>query len=230
MEAGLTTDVAAEPKADDAGSADKVIAAAPAPPSAGGKGGGVEFVVKGEAKPGPKVVECLDEALQSTRGHAFVNALRADNQPVRICGEVAAGPQKNVVFWRDNNGKPEAQQIEIVFRSTYEIFRYLGALMNEPAASGAGDCANASIHAAPTICDFTTPDAPTPIGPLFKVQPGAPLEACFTAVAYATRRYCVPNGGRELDMTKDVFNILISLIALKQSPGDLPTPQAVLLQ
>ena len=31
-------------------------------------------------------------------------------------------------------------------------------------------------------------------------------------------------------MTKDVFNILVSLIALKQSPGDLPTPQAVVLQ
>jgi len=231
MEAGLTTDVAAEPGTDDAGSADKVIAAAPAPPSAGGKSGGVEFVVKGEAKPSPKVVECLDEALQSTQGHAFVGALKAQHQPVRLCGEPATGPQKNVVFWRDSNGKPEAQQIEIVFRSTYEIFRYLGALMNEPAASGAGDCANQSVHAAPTICDFTTPDTPTPIGPLFRVQPGGgSLEACFTAVAYANRRYCVPNGGHELDMTKDVFNILISLIALKQSPGDLPTPQAVLLQ
>jgi hypothetical protein len=54
--------------------------------------------------------------------------------------------------------------------------------------------------------------------------------SCFTAVSYQSHRYCIPNGGRELDMTKDVFNILVSLLALKQSPGDLPTPQTVVLQ
>ncbi len=231
MEAGLTTDVAVEPKADESGSADQVIAAAPAPPSApGAKSGGVEFVVKAAAKPAPRVVECLDEALQSTRGHTFVKALKAQHQPVHLCGEAAAGPQKNVVFWRDSNGQVEAQQIEIVFRSTYEIFRYLGALINEQDTKDARDCANQPSHAAPTICDYTMPDTPTPIGPLFRVEPGSVAETCFTAVTYSNRRYCVPNGGQDLDMTKDVFNILISLIALKQSPGDLPTPQAVLLQ
>jgi hypothetical protein len=227
MAAGLTTDVAVEPKTEDAGSADKVIAAAPAP--AGGKGG-VQFVVKAETSAAPKVEECLDEALQSTQGHLFVKALRDNHQPVRICGEPASGPRKNVVFWPSADGKIEPQQIEIEFRSTYEIFRYLGALMNEPAASGASDCSGQPTRAAPTICDYTTPDTPTPIGPLFRVEPGGALAACFTAVNYASRRYCVPNGGRELDMTKDVFNVLISLLALKQTPGDLPAPQAVLLQ
>jgi hypothetical protein len=94
----------------------------------------------------------------------------------------------------------------------------------------AGDCSNQPLNAAPTICDYTTPDTPKPIGPVLVVQTDKLPGSCFTAVTYSKRRYCVPQGGRDLDMTKDAFNILISLLALKQSPGDLPTPQAVLLQ
>ena len=231
MEAGLTTDVAAEPKSDDAASADKVIATAPAPPSAGAKGGGIEFVVRPDSKSGPKVVECLDRALQSKRAQALVAKLEVEHEPVRFCGETTTGAQKNVVYWPDSTGGYQPQQIEIVFRSTYEIFRYLGALSEKPPAPGPADCSDQPLNSAPTICDYTAPDSPKPIGPLLWVAtdrlPGAD---CFTAVSYSGRRYCVPNGGRDLNMTKDVFNILISLLALKQAPGDLPTPQAVLLQ
>ena len=229
MEAGLTTDIATDPKADDASSADKVIATAPAPASGGAKGGGVEFVVRSDTKSGPKVVECLDRALQSKIARVFVDTLQKEGQPVHICGQPAAGAQKSVVFWPDATGRYQPQQIEIVFRSTYEIFRYLGALTNEPAAA-MGDCVNQAPHASPTICDYTAPDTPRPIGPLLRVESNKIASACFTAVTYSSRRFCVPAGGSELDMTKDTFNILISLLALKQSPGDLPSPQAVLLQ
>jgi hypothetical protein len=229
MEAGLTTDVANEEKSASAAPADQVIAAAPAPAAPGVKGGGVEFVVRPDTKTGPKVVECLDSALQSARGRQFVQALIAQHQVVHVCGEPASGLQKNVVFWQDASGKFQPQQVEIVFRSTYEIFRYLGGLMDDPAGATC-DCANQSAHAAPTICDYTAPDRPTPIGPLLEVQSNSGVGSCFTSISYENRRYCIPAGGRELDTTKDVFNILISLVALKQSPGDLPTPQAVLLQ
>jgi len=124
----------------------------------------------------------------------------------------------------------EPQQVEIVFRSTYEIFRYLGALTDEQATSAASDCSDQPVNAPPTICDYTTPDTPKPIGPILWIQTDKAASSCFTAVTYSNRRYCVPKGGADLDMTKDAFNILISLLALKQSPGDLPTPQAVLLQ
>ena len=224
MEAGLTTDVAADAGPADAAPPDQEIAAVPAP--AGGKGG-VQFVLKADAKAGPKVVECLDEALQSARGRQFVAALQAQGQPVRICGKAAAAGQKNVVFWRTSTGF-EAQQIEISFRSTYEIFRYLGALMNDHGAS-AGDCTTQAPNAAPLICDYTAPDRPAPIGPLFQEVADSGT-SCFTSISYENRRYCIPNGGAEADATKEVFNILISLLALKQSPGDLPTPQAVVLQ
>jgi hypothetical protein len=231
MEAGLTTDVATEAKSDEAEPADKVIAAAPAPPSASGaKGGGVEFVVRSDTKAGPKIVECLDRALQSKRAHDMVDTLEKQHQSLRFCGEPASGPQKNVVYWPDGAGGYQPQQIEIVFRSTYEIFSYLGALTNEQGAPAAGDCSDQPPHAAPTICDYRTPDAPKPIGPILWVVTDRLPTDCFTSVAYSNRHYCVPKGGPELDMTKDAFNILISLLALKQSPGDLPTPQAVLLQ
>ncbi len=226
MEAGLTTDV--EAKSEETGPGDTVIGTAPAPPSA--KTGGVQFVVRPDAKAGPKIVECLDRALQSTQGSAFIAALKARNQPVRLCGEPAGGTQRNVVYWPDGHGGFAPQQIEIVFRSTYEIFRYLGALSDKQGTLAAGDCSEQPLHTAPTICDYRTPDAPRPIGPILWVVTDRLPTDCFTSVAYSNRHYCVPKGGPELDMTKDVFNILISLIALKQSPGDLPTPQAVLLQ
>jgi hypothetical protein len=229
MEAGLTTDVAIEDEPSSGSPTDKLIAAVPAPPSATDPKGGVDFVVRADTKSGPKVVECLDEALQSEEGREFVQALTAQHQPVHLCGKPDAGTQKNVVFWRDQNGAFQPQQVEIVFRSTYEIFRYLGALINEQGAPSA-DCSAQPLNASPTICDYTSPDRPRPIGPLFRVETDLLSKDCFTAVSYSGRRYCVPAGGRNLDATKDVFNILISLVALKQSPGDLPTPQSVLLQ
>lgn len=231
MEAGLTTDIAAETKSDETSSADKVIATAPAPTSAGSpKAGGVDFIIRPDTKSGPKIVECLDQALQSTEGRTFVETLQKQHQPVHLCGEPAGGTQTSVVFWPDSAGHFEPQQVEIVFRSTYEIFRYLGALTDQKAPPGASDCSDQPLHAPPTICDYTTPDAPKPIGPILRIETDKILNSCFTAVTYSNRRYCVPKGGSDLDMTKDAFNILISLIALKQSPGDLPTPQAVLLQ
>jgi hypothetical protein len=225
MEAGLTTDIAVDTSDDTAGAGDKEIAAVP--PPAGGKGG-VEFVLKADSKAGPKVVECLDEALQSARGRQFVAALMAQNQPVHICGKPANASQKNVVFWRTSTGF-EAQQIEISFRSTYEIFRYLGALMNDHGVTGS-DCTTQTPSAAPLICDYTAPDRPVPMGPLFQEVADSGVSACFTSISYSSHRFCIPNGGADVDATKEVFNILISLLALKQSPGDLPTPQAVVLQ
>jgi hypothetical protein len=231
MDAGLTTDVAAETKSDETSSADKVIATAPAPTSAGSPtAGGVDFIIRPDTKSGPKIVECLDQALQSTEGRTFVETLQKQHQPVHLCGEPTGGTQTSVVFWPDSAGHFEPQQVEIVFRSTYEIFRYLGALTDQQAPPGASDCSDQPLHAPPTICDYTTPDAPKPIGPILRIETDKVLNSCFTAVTYSNRRYCVPKGGADLDMTKDAFNILISLIALKQSPGDLPTPQAVLLQ
>jgi hypothetical protein len=50
---------------------------------------------------------------------------------------------------------------------------------------------------------------------------------CFTAVNYGGKSYCVPQESTQT--TKQVFNVLSALVALKQSPGDLPASQAVLI-
>ena len=44
---------------------------------------------------------------------------------------------------------------------------------------------------------------------------------------YEAKTYCVPQDGA--DITKNIFNVLSVLVALKQSPGDLPATATVLV-
>jgi hypothetical protein len=118
------------------------------------------------------------------------------------------------------NGK--AYKIEVVFRSTYGIFRYLGGLIRDPAGP-------------PVLNDFSK-DYPagvpefTPSGSLFKIYTsgGAP-DGCFTWVQYEQANYCAPKTGDGADTTREIFNILSALVALKQSSGDIPASSAILI-
>jgi hypothetical protein len=66
-------------------------------------------------------------------------------------------------------------------------------------------------------------------GPLLTVTTSGGVfgGGCFTAVTYGGKTYCVPQESTQT--TKQVFNVLSALTALKQSPGDLPAAQTVLV-
>ncbi|HEY3887435.1 MAG TPA: hypothetical protein VGL73_02605, partial [Caulobacteraceae bacterium] len=108
-------------------------------------------------------------------------------------------------------------QIVVNTRSIYGMFEYLGAVMNTDPAKQ------------PTLVDYKVPSEVTPVGPLLTVtsSAGAFGIGCFTAVHYGGKNYCVPQESART--TKQVFNVLSALVALKQSPGDLPASQSVLI-
>jgi hypothetical protein len=54
------------------------------------------------------------------------------------------------------------------------------------------------------------------------------MNPCFAAARYDGQFYCVSRGP-EAANTRTIFSILNSLVILKQSPGDLPLSQTVLV-
>jgi hypothetical protein len=136
---------------------------------------------------------------------------------VNFCGSGEPPPPQQLVLL---NGK--AYKIEVVFRSTYGIFRYLGGLVRNPAGS-------------PVLDDYSK-DYPTgvpemtPAGLLFKIDTSGGIpEGCFTAIRYEDAAYCAPGRGDGAGTTREIFNILTALVALKQSSGDIPASSAILI-
>jgi hypothetical protein len=224
MEHGLTTEIVSDQS--DAGA----IAAggAPAPgaaakatstidaessggPSNGtlGKAGDIQFVLK--AEPGKTTGQtCYEQALATPGAMAEFALLAKLRGPINFCGgnKRASGSQ-----YVSLNG--DLVQIQVEFRSIYGIFNYLGNVIDHP-------------DAPVMLVDYHVPSETTPVGPLLTVvAPNGVFGGCFTAVSYGGKGYCVPQEGA--DNTKKIFNVLNALVALKQSPGDLPTSQTVLI-
>jgi hypothetical protein len=166
----------------------------------------------------PQVVQqCFDRALATEAANAEFDQLSAAHPGMLdLCGSGAASGKSQAVYF-DGPDKPPSQ-VEVVFRSTYGIFQYLGGVIAAPDA------------ATPQLVDYHIPGETTPAGPLLQVSHGGGAlgTGCFTAVTYGGEHFCVPAEG-DMRNTKDVFGILVALIGLKQAPGDLPSPQAVLL-
>jgi hypothetical protein len=109
--------------------------------------------------------------------------------------------------------------VVVIFRSTYSIFKFLGSVMNITDAA----------HQ-PVLTDYHIPGETTPEGRLLTVSSGEGWRGgCFTALSYGGKHYCVPQEGDGAETTKNIFDILSALVALKQSPGDLPVNQPVLI-
>ncbi len=215
MDHGLTTEVAPGPEhAAAAGPSASAtgIAAVTQPPGGAEKG------------PAPHAEECFEKALATDVALDEFAELQKEGKTPNFCGEPhAAGPQQLTVrlFGRDT-------EVEVTTRSTYGMFSYLGAVLN---IAGSAD--------APRLIDYgkdyqtrdktIIPPERTPEGPLVNVNgTGGPLgSGCFTAVGYSGQTYCVPQ--QDSLITKDIFNVLTVLVALKQSPGDLPASQTVLI-
>jgi hypothetical protein len=177
-----------------------------------GKAGKIDFVIKPQADE-PKAQLCFERALSTAAAKKEFDQLTAEKKPPFYCG---TGHKRGngTLTVRLFDGKD--YQIVVTTRSIYGIFNYLGAVMNTPPGK------------APVLVDYHIPSEVTPTGPLLTVTSGGLLGAgCFTAVNYGGKGYCVPQESAQT--TKQVFNVLSALVALKQSPGDLPVAQTVLV-
>src|SRR5665213_4437812 len=177
-----------------------------------GRAGSIDFVLRAPTD-SPKAQLCFERALSTTAAKKEFDQLTAEKKPPFYCGtghKRGSAPLTVRLF----DGRD--YQIVVTTRSIYGIFNYLGAVMNTPTKQQ------------PVLVDYKVPSEVTPVGPLLTVTQGGILgTGCFTAVNYGGRGYCVPQESAQT--TKKVFNVLSALVALKQSPGDLPASQTVLV-
>jgi hypothetical protein len=177
-----------------------------------GRAGSIDFVLRAPTD-SPKAQLCFERALSTTAAKKEFDQLTAEKKPPFYCGtghKRGSAPLTVRLF----DGRD--YQIVVTTRSIYGIFNYLGAVMNTPTKQQ------------PVLVDYKVPSEVTPVGPLLTVTQGGILgTGCFTAVNYGGRGYCVPQESAQT--TKQVFNVLSALVALKQSPGDLPASQTVLV-
>jgi hypothetical protein len=154
---------------------------------------------------------CYDLALAT-------DAAKKDFTPESpLCGVVApaqatptsaqAGPAQIPVRIGDKK-----LEIVVYTRSIFGVFRYLGGLIQRD------ETAAVRLHHYAELASEETFD-----GQLLVVQ--SSRQDCFAQATYRGVDYCVPNQGA--DDTKDIFNILDALLALKTSPGDLPATPTV---
>jgi hypothetical protein len=161
--------------------------------------------------PPPEPQLCFEKTLATADSMTEFAKLAHEGKPPDFCGSGARSRAKSQVTVRlfDQDTK-----VEVTTRSVYGLFRYLGQLMN-------------SDSARPELVDYGVPFETTPSGPLLMVDAPTGMESCFSALRYEGRDYCVPQEGSQ--NTRDIFNILSLLVALKQSPGDLPATTTLLV-
>jgi hypothetical protein len=205
---GLTTEILAPAEAAAPSAADQ------------GKGGGGAFtggtlnivVSQAEKKDdaGPKARLCYDWAL------ATETAKRDFTPDSPRCGAVAAEQAKSVVRGGSSvlpvKIGDKRYEIVVYTRSIFGVFKYLGGLVAH------GQEAAVRLHHYPELASEQTTD-----GQLLDIARSG--GDCFAQVSYRGGAYCIPNRGAE--NTKNIFNILNALLALKTSPGDLPAAQTV---
>jgi hypothetical protein len=204
--------------------------------------GGVNFVLQEPASKAPGARLCFERDMTTDEGETLLATAEGDmgsasskSRPI-FCGEMGSvkGNKQYVelpcpsvsasgVIEPDTDGRfklapcpsvfKQYYQIEIYTRSIYGIFTYLGEIMRQPQLT-------------PTLNDYGVPGEITEPGQILTVSSRVEPK-CFTAVRYDDAQYCVPREGAA--NTLQLFNIMSALIALKQSPGDVPVSQTVLV-
>ncbi len=202
MEFGITTEV---PAKESEGGPEQVKAQSGGSQGAAlGNAGAIQFMLTAQNPPS-RAQLCFERALATAAAKQQFDKLA---NPPAYCGEERheATNTTYVVL----NG--QELKIEVTTRSTYGIFNYLGRIMPDP----------------PVLQAFPLPAETALSGPLLTVVPRGDVPGgCFTAIDYGGKSYCVPE--EDAATTKSIFNILTALVALKQSPGDLPATQSVLI-
>lgn len=174
--------------------------------------GAVQFVLQPKAEKGAGVRLCFERTMAVGLGAAALKFADAQADPERrpiYCGLEGERGAKQVV--RLLNG--QVYKIEIFTRSIYAIYQYLGRMMTPGGVI-------------PDLVDYQARGEETPTGPIFVVN--SSFTDCFAATDYRGRNYCVPNDSSGAT-TRQIFTMLNTLVALKQSPGDLPAAQTVLV-
>ncbi len=204
MEFGLTTEVPT-PEQDEAAGPSRITAQSGAKPGAAlGSAGAIQFMLTAQSQPA-RAQLCFERALATAAAKKQFDAL--STKP-NYCGQ-ARREEGNATYVVLNG---QELKIEVTTRSIYGIFSFLGHIMPDP----------------PVMQPFDLPAERALSGPLLTVRTDRAVSGgCFTAVSYGGKNYCVPDEGEE--STKSIFNILTALVALKQSPGDLPATQSVLV-
>jgi hypothetical protein len=212
----LTFDLAIQ-RAMISGLTTETVAGAPPSPSAAPGAPATSGAAAQLAAKAPQIQECFDRALATDAANADFDKLVAKHVSPNFCGSGQHPATSQLVYINGPDQPPF--EVQVSFRSTYGVFRYLGSLLDLPDPSRL-----------PRLTDYQIPGEYTPQGLLFDVVSNPDLETpCFTAVIYGQRRFCAPRGGDGAEATQDTFNILTTLLALKQSAGDLPASQAVLI-
>lgn len=227
MEHGLTTEVEAEsvastPPDNLADQTEMGMSRAHGDKSATPNGGASSgqgdsnSAISIQSAPPPTPELCFEKAFATLDARAeFEQRIASGKRPL-FCGENAVVSDNHELTLSINN---QEWRVEVTTRSIYGIFRYLGDVMTD----------------SPQMAAYQLPSAtkPSPWAPkslLIRMTNADQLGFdCFTAVKYEGRSYCVPIDGAGTDNTKDIFNILSMLVALKQSPGDLPATATVLV-
>jgi len=145
-----------------------------------------------------------------------------DKPAIRRSDTGAATTSQLYVTLHDKSFPLHDQQLEIdvTTRSIYEIFYYLGRIIN----SGREVDLQPFSLPAETIAQEPLIDIRVNNGAALGLEAGG----CFSAISYEGDTFCVPRQGA--DNTKRVFGILNALLALKQSVSDLPDTQTVRVQ
>jgi hypothetical protein len=196
-------------------------AAAPAQTASSGS----DASKKDSAPPAQRQI-CYEQALATSDA---MDDFKMLGSAINFCGRDQAAASSQFVKLKDKKtGQYVDYKIDVIFRSTFGIFKYLGSVMNI-----------SDPQKEPVLVDYRgdypggVPREETPAGPMFKVVPaglpGGLLGDCFVAVDYEGQSYCAPRDGDGARTTKQIFNMLNALVALKQSPGDLPATQSVLI-
>jgi hypothetical protein len=132
--------------------------------------------------------------------------------PSQICGsrswnpekEQKAGSNDTLTFDLLMPGRGTVQ-FEIVTRSTFGIYQFLGSILRENAMDQVKISGPRGYKEDPHLLAVRTFPSPEP---------------CFVELAFEEHEYfCVPQKGAE--NTKRIFSILVQLIALKTQAGDL---------
>jgi hypothetical protein len=189
----------------DAGSAAHDAAATGGgPPNTAAPG----LTVSHAAPPEPQL--CFEQALATDDAKKEFAALTAEGKTPNYCGH---GPAANRQLTVRLLGQD--YEVEVYTRSVSSIFRYLGAALAHPERT-------------PVLVDYAVPSEVTPAGPILSVQAQGGITGfgCFAHVYYADQAWCVPEHGPQI--TRDVFNVLTMLVALKQQPSDLPASTVLL--
>jgi hypothetical protein len=121
-----------------------------------------------------------------------------------------AGGVNDILTFQVNDPNYGLIRYEIITRSTFGIYQFLGQILNEEATE------RVRLHRNLHVRDTRL---------LAVEQQGMYAGSCFVELKYEGGYYCVPaNGGEN---TKQTFSILAQLLALKTQTGDLAITPAV---